>query len=255
MDYERIYREFITDRREKESRLEGYTEVHHIVPRCMGGSDCATNLISLTPEDHYFAHLLLAYAYGGKLWAPLIIMSRPARQVGVFSRNKRTRAIVAAARRKSSEYQLGAKRPSVSAKLSGRPKSLEHRAAISKSRMGWRDTVETKLKKKAAMNDPSVREKIFTESHAAKISSALRGRVRTKEHSAAISAKAIGRYAGEKNPRYDHTIRTFVNASGIVESTTKFELARKYDLNRTCLNYVISGKRYQTGGWRLLNSC
>ena len=37
-----------------------YKEVHHIIPKCLGGSDDKTNLINLLPEEHVVAHLLLA---------------------------------------------------------------------------------------------------------------------------------------------------------------------------------------------------
>lgn len=43
--------------------LECYTESHHIVPRCMGGSDNKENLVDLTPEEHYLAHQLLVKIY------------------------------------------------------------------------------------------------------------------------------------------------------------------------------------------------
>jgi len=36
-----------------------YTETHHIIPRCMGGTDASVNLIRLTPEEHFLAHQLL----------------------------------------------------------------------------------------------------------------------------------------------------------------------------------------------------
>jgi hypothetical protein len=36
-----------------------YTEIHHIVPRCIGGDDNPENLAVLTPEEHFVAHLLL----------------------------------------------------------------------------------------------------------------------------------------------------------------------------------------------------
>lgn len=75
MDYKRVYAEFIKDRREKEAHLEGYSEKHHIVPRCMGGGDESENLIRLTAEDHYFSHLLLAKAYGGRNWAAVYAMA------------------------------------------------------------------------------------------------------------------------------------------------------------------------------------
>lgn len=36
-----------------------YTEVHHIVPRSLGGTDTADNLVRLTPREHFLAHWLL----------------------------------------------------------------------------------------------------------------------------------------------------------------------------------------------------
>lgn len=69
MNYKRIYDEFIADRRLKEKMaMTGYFERHHIIPKSMGGLDDASNLISLTAEDHVHAHLILAKAYGGSQW-------------------------------------------------------------------------------------------------------------------------------------------------------------------------------------------
>lgn len=73
MDYHRIYREFIADRKSK-PKPEGYTERHHILPRSLGGGDDTDNLIDLTAEDHFFAHLLLAKMHGGRMWAPVAFM-------------------------------------------------------------------------------------------------------------------------------------------------------------------------------------
>jgi len=41
----------------------GYVENHHILPRCMGGSNERDNLVSLTGREHYIAHLLLYKIY------------------------------------------------------------------------------------------------------------------------------------------------------------------------------------------------
>jgi hypothetical protein len=41
------------------SKEEGYFENHHIVPKCMGGSNESENLVLLTPREHFICHLLL----------------------------------------------------------------------------------------------------------------------------------------------------------------------------------------------------
>lgn len=61
MNYQKHYNKLID--RAKNRILEGYSESHHIVPRCMGGLDEESNLVSLTPEEHYVAHQLLVKIY------------------------------------------------------------------------------------------------------------------------------------------------------------------------------------------------
>ena len=75
MNYKKIYNDFITDRRLKENSIDGYFEKHHIIPRSLGGDNSKKNLIKLTPEDHYFAHLLLAKIHGGKMWKAIFLLS------------------------------------------------------------------------------------------------------------------------------------------------------------------------------------
>jgi hypothetical protein len=61
MNYTKHYELLIT--RGKNRVLEGYVERHHIIPRCMGGTDDAENIVQLTPEEHYLAHQLLVKMY------------------------------------------------------------------------------------------------------------------------------------------------------------------------------------------------
>jgi hypothetical protein len=44
-------------------KLDYYTERHHIIPRCMDGSDEKDNLVLLTAREHYVAHQLLVKIY------------------------------------------------------------------------------------------------------------------------------------------------------------------------------------------------
>ncbi len=57
MNYEKIYEQLIE--RSIFRTLEGYAEMHHIVPQCFGGTNEKSNLTPLTAREHFIAHLLL----------------------------------------------------------------------------------------------------------------------------------------------------------------------------------------------------
>ena len=59
----------------KGQSIDGYCEVHHIVPRSLGGSNDKDNLISLTARQHYIAHWMLARALGGSTARAFFMMS------------------------------------------------------------------------------------------------------------------------------------------------------------------------------------
>ena len=61
MNYIKIYDDLIN--RAKNRITTGYTETHHIIPKCINGTDDKLNLVILTPEEHYIAHLLLVKIY------------------------------------------------------------------------------------------------------------------------------------------------------------------------------------------------
>lgn len=44
---------------------DGYHEIHHIIPRCMGGNDTKSNLVALTAREHVTAHWLLTKMVNG----------------------------------------------------------------------------------------------------------------------------------------------------------------------------------------------
>lgn len=61
MNYLKIYNKII------EYRIYnlpvGYSEKHHILPKCLGGKDTSDNLVKLTAREHYICHLLLVNIY------------------------------------------------------------------------------------------------------------------------------------------------------------------------------------------------
>lgn len=67
--------------RAKTRQIEGYKERHHIIPRCMGGSDDPDNLVDLTAREHFVAHQLLVKIYptNGKLIYACMMMKSPSK--------------------------------------------------------------------------------------------------------------------------------------------------------------------------------
>lgn len=61
MNYLKIYNNIINKR--KIEKPIGYKEKHHIIPRCLNGTDENKNLIELTAREHYICHLLLVKIY------------------------------------------------------------------------------------------------------------------------------------------------------------------------------------------------
>ena len=99
MNYQRIYDSIISRAKERKLEAGTYKERHHIIPRCMNGTDDEDNLVDLTPEEHYVCHQLLVKIYPGniKLMYAVRCMSMMKGSVG-----KRTNKLYGWLRRKYS---------------------------------------------------------------------------------------------------------------------------------------------------------
>ena len=62
--YSRWYNQIIE--RAKCRLLNGeYKEIHHIIPKCLGGNNDSSNLVELTAREHFIAHWLLTKMVDG----------------------------------------------------------------------------------------------------------------------------------------------------------------------------------------------
>lgn len=75
MNYNDTYARLID--RARNRTLTGYAERHHVVPRCLGGTDDELNIVLLTAQEHYICHLLLCKIHPGnsKLVAAAMFMT------------------------------------------------------------------------------------------------------------------------------------------------------------------------------------
>ena len=69
MNYQKLYNQLIEKRRKfpltqnKKDPTYVYSEAHHIIPKCLNGTDDPNNIINLTAREHFIAHYLLWKIY------------------------------------------------------------------------------------------------------------------------------------------------------------------------------------------------
>ncbi len=59
MNYNKIY----YDLTHQDKVYDCYTEKHHIIPKCLGGSNDVSNIVVLNAREHYIAHWILTKVY------------------------------------------------------------------------------------------------------------------------------------------------------------------------------------------------
>lgn len=169
MNYQRVYNELIN--RAKDRLLEGYVENHHIVPRCMNGSDSSENLVVLTPEEHYLAHQLLVKIHKESKFHRQLSFAAQMMCTG-HNKGRTTNKLYGWLRRQCQSA----------------PMNIEHRRKISealKGRVPPRKTIEAGIKARSGMKMSVDTRK--------KMSSAHLGKKRTEETKEKISKALLGR--------------------------------------------------------------
>lgn len=105
-------------------QISGYTERHHIVPRSLGGSNDASNLVRLTAREHAVCHLMLVRMTEGT-----------ARKKMAFAANATLKCRRFGYAKISSRMYQKAKEDYQDARR-GVPRSAETRAKLAKSHAG-----------------------------------------------------------------------------------------------------------------------
>lgn len=140
MNYKKIYDDLI--QRGKSRTLSGYKERHHIVPRCMGGTDEMENLVDLTAEEHFVAHQLLVKIYPDEIKLALalkILMgscNKTNKQFGWIRR----KTVIASAKLHTGMKRSDTTKKNISNSLKGKRLGVsftdEHKENLSKSLKG-----------------------------------------------------------------------------------------------------------------------
>lgn len=162
--------------RAKSRILETYSERHHVIPKCIGGSNKQENLVKLKPEEHYIAHQLLVKIYPSepKLVYAMHIMST--------QNNKRYGWIKRKHAKMLSSTRSGSNHP-----MFGKPGTMLGRIHTEEAHKKMRvpRTNKQNMKKPMGMLNPNF------------------GKKRTEESKQKMrKPKSIGFAQGEKNPNF-----------------------------------------------------
>jgi hypothetical protein len=170
MNYEKIYNQIID--RAKARKLEGYKEKHHIIPKCMKGSNNKDNLAELTAKEHFICHRLLVEIYPNNkklifaLWG-MCNQNKDGNRYKVSSRS------YSQARIKFSESIKGYKHP---------PRSEKSKLLLSIAKKGktYKELYGDAGIKKAEAHAKAMSGRIHSEETKMKIGNSNRGRKRTE---------------------------------------------------------------------------
>ena len=139
MNYQKIYNSLMEKSKDRKKGCGVYYENHHIVPKCLGGSNQKNNLVLLTAEEHWVAHLLLVKIYPDK--PQLVYACQAMSMVGSKKMSRTTNKMFGWIRRKyaseTSKKQIGRKlsektKSKISQSLKGRLPEHQKRSNISK---------------------------------------------------------------------------------------------------------------------------
>lgn len=197
MNYLKHYERLI-ERAQTRSILPGeYFETHHIVPKCLGGTNDSSNLVKLFPEEHYVAHQLLVKMHPGNrsLLYAVVAMSGhnnkvTNRKYGWIRRKygKMMSAIMRGNKSRTGMTNSEKMKKRSSETQKGIPKTEEHRRKIGESQRGKVISEEHKKKISAANTG-----KVHSEESKRKNSESNRGRILSQEHKDKISESCKGR--------------------------------------------------------------
>lgn len=252
MDYQKLYRSIVEKR--KSAPLSGLVEAHHIIPKCLGGCDDKSNIVKLTPREHFFCHYLLAKIHGGKLWGAYFFMAQPS--VKSATGVKITSRQYAVAREKFIEYMATLSGPKNGHYGKKHSESTKEKISIVRKKYTKKMHPRADLSKKEWVHNNG---NLFFGSHfdlAEKtgISHSTLKRVSAgqlfsyKGWSCPESGRQNMR-AGENTNTADTEIYTWISPNGEKITNTRFYMRKNYGLDQSGLSNLVRGYVKKHKGW------
>ena len=158
----------------KQRITEGYTELHHIIPQSMGGSNDKENLVELTAREHFICHWLLIKMTDGEDRSKMLYALKGMKAENKYQQRYQTKITARVYETYRIEHSINHSKVMKAknlvpwnkggveitddhrenlrkAALNRPPKSEETKEKWRQARLGYKDSDETKLKKSLAL--------------------------------------------------------------------------------------------------------
>lgn len=181
-----------------DEELSGYNEKHHIIPKCLGGSNDKENLVVMPVRYHMMAHMLLIEIYPDVWGLKYAIKAVLDGSSGIVDRAAISQKHFSS--RTLAHYREISKFGKETHPNWGKHLSEETKAKISESHKGKTLSEETKAKmskSRSGERNPNY-GKVFTEEHRKHLSESHKGYVTSEETKKKLSIAL----SGEKNPMW-----------------------------------------------------
>ena len=147
--YSRWYHSIISNRMNNPIDTSIYGERHHIIPRSMGGNNSKSNIVRLSPKEHFICHLLLVRMTTGR---DKVKMSYALRMMSTVKNDLQDRYFI-----RASMYEMivNLTKPIIGESMSGEDNPYYGKKHSTETRM--------KMKSKRALQPPPMLGKIRSE--------------------------------------------------------------------------------------------
>lgn len=240
--YKRTYNSLIEKCKSTNYSDDIVVEIHHIVPKCMGGDNSKENLVKMPTREHIVAHMLLARIYpeNPKIIIALALIldtrdvssSRISSRMVAYFREERRFAL--------SESRKGENNPNYGHKHSNESKKLMSEKTKGENHWLYGKSHKESTKKK-------ISESLMGEKNP------NYGKTFSEEHRKNISKSRKGKFVGEKNSFYGKhhsddsrklisearlkNVKKVIDSSGEVLSI--MNMAKKYSVSYSTIVYWI----------------
>lgn len=201
MNYQKHYNRLINNAQNRSILQDVYSEKHHIVPKCMDGTNNKDNIVSLYPEEHFVAHQLLVKIYpnNSKLAYAAHMMTfgtdKHKRSNKLYGWLRRRLSIACSQLKKGVKTGKPAWNRGLEGNFTGQNHTEESKKKISESKLGIK--------------------RILTEDHKEKLRNNSLGSTRTEESLIKMSKSKTGISVGKGKPKsIEHNLKNSIAHKG-----------------------------------------